>query len=61
MEFTTSYRIITRTQLRWVSRLTVSISLSPAALLTQDYLADVYTDAMDDYLGGIIQVKHLEI
>ena len=29
-----------------------------SSALPQDYLSDVYTDAMDDYLGGLIQVKH---
>ena len=36
------------------------VSLSNVSLLPrQDYLSDVYTDALDDYLGGLIQVDRM--
>ena len=40
-----------------VVSLSLSVCLSSSSCNSQDYLSDVYTDAMDDYLGGLIQVK----
>ena len=34
----------------------VCFCLYVCLLPPQDYLSDVYTDALDDYLGGLIQV-----